>query len=64
MDEIITKAVQTANLLISDLEEAYGEASTILRPEGRTLGDKALQAYLADRLVAARILESDLLNLS
>jgi hypothetical protein len=64
MDEIITKAVQTANLLISDLEEAYLEASTILRPEGRTFGDKALMAYLADRLVAARILESDLLNLS
>jgi hypothetical protein len=64
MNEIITKATQTANLLVSDLREAYHEASNIQRPEGSALGDKALLAYLADRLVAARKLESDLLNLS
>jgi hypothetical protein len=64
LNELITKATQTANLLVSDLEQAYCEVRTILRPEGPTLSDKALLAYLAERLAAARKLESDLLNLS
>jgi hypothetical protein len=64
MDELIVKAAQTANVLVSDLTEAYRQASAATRPEGRTLGDKALTAYLEERLAIARMLESDLLRLS
>ncbi len=63
MDEAITKAQQGANLLASDLMEAYRAACRIQRPEGPSRGDKAIMAYLLERLDIARKLESDLLNL-
>jgi hypothetical protein len=64
INEIFTKATQTANLLVRDLVEAYHEASAACQQAGvTTLRDKALMAYLGDRLVAARKLERDLLDL-
>jgi hypothetical protein len=63
MNEIITKADQTANLLVCELEEAHREALAVCRQEGHTLRDRALAAYLGERLAIAKKLESDLLRL-
>ncbi len=65
MDELITKAQHDAAFLVGGLMEAHRIACRreCDQPAGLSRGDKALIAYLAERLAVARKLESDLLNL-
>ena len=64
MNENITKATQTVWFLESDILAAYSESIQIERPEGRTVGDKAMTAYLADCLSDVRALQNKLAVLS
>ena len=66
MDESITKAAQTANFIVSDLEEAWRAVriATKARPEGKNLFDKATEAYLSQLIIDARALESKLLAIA
>lgn len=61
----LTKAQQTANLLASDCLAALKAASDQhrRRPEGSTLGDRAICAWLSECSEMARKLESKLLAL-
>jgi len=64
IQEQITKAQQCAALLVDDIQQAWASANNARRPEGPSLGDKAMAAYLSDCLQLARNLESKLLLLS
>lgn len=61
LDEAITKAQQTAELLLSDILQAHG--AIMSGPEGMSRRDYALQSYLAECLHTARMLRSKLDNL-
>ncbi len=62
MNEEITQAAQTANLLVSDIQQAWKKLATLpAPPEGFSPQHKALVAYLDYCLVNARRLESKLL---
>jgi hypothetical protein len=64
MNENLTKAVESAAFLIGDLQAAWSDANSIDRPEGRSVGDRVLLAYLGDCLEMARKLQSQLLRIS
>lgn len=64
MQETITAATQSAAFVVSDLQEALAQANAVARPEGPSVADKALAAYLAGCLEAARKLQSDLAMIS
>lgn len=64
LNEAITKAFQCAQLLSSDVLQAYQAVNSIERPEGLSIGDKATLAYLGDVLNMARSLESKLAQIA
>ena len=62
-NEQITKAQQCADMLVSDIQQAYKASLEIVKPEGRNRRDNALTLYLAECLDMARKLNSRLANL-
>ena len=61
--EKLTVAAQAANLLASDLLQVHTEACNVGRPEGMSMGDKAIAAVVSDLLCKAREIESALLRI-
>jgi hypothetical protein len=64
LNETLTKAVHSAGFLVDDLQAAWNDANSIVRPEGRNLSDKVRLAYLGDCLEMARKLQNHLLRIS
>lgn len=60
MTESITKAAQAMQFVTGDLLAAARDAAAVERPEGQSVRDRALAAYLADCLDLARKLEQKL----
>jgi hypothetical protein len=64
LNENLTKAIHSAGFLVGDLQAAWNDANSIVRPEGRNMGDRVLLAYLSDCLEMARKLQNQLLRIS
>ena len=64
VNETVTKATHSAGFLADDLLAAWNDANSIVRPEGRSMVDRVLLAYLSDCLEMARKLQNQLLRIS
>ena len=60
MDEHITKAQQTADLLHADIFGALRAAHGVQRPEGKNRADRIAEAYLTECLQLANQLKAKL----
>lgn len=63
MNELLTKAAQTADLLHDDLREAVKMTNGRHRPEGMSREDRALSLVLGRMLTALEAVRSDLMML-
>jgi hypothetical protein len=60
LSERITRAYQTSGMLVSDLMQAHNDCQMGHGPEGLTMRDKTLMAYLSIQIAAAKKIMSAL----